>query len=132
MSCQILDFILWTKSTVVEFLKGQIDSIFHGQFLDPYKCMYLSFGIFHIPVLLHKGSTPPLLNRGTRFIQLYSLQQVCHPKFCHSFYYVLDMEQIHLCDNQFDLNLCRNELTLKLLDHRVFCFIALRICFSML
>ena len=28
--------------------------------------MYLSFGILHIPVLIHEGITPPLPNRGLR------------------------------------------------------------------
>ena len=35
LSGQILDFTLWTKSTVVEFSKGQIDRIFPRSFLRP-------------------------------------------------------------------------------------------------
>ena len=63
LSCQILDFTLWTKSTVVEFSKGQIDGIFLRSVLRP-QLVYLSFGIPHIPVSIHEGSTPSLPNRG--------------------------------------------------------------------
>ena len=58
-----LDFTLWTKSTVVEFSKGQIDRIFLRSVLRPLQ-VYLSFGILHIPVSIHEGITPRLPNRG--------------------------------------------------------------------
>ena len=55
----------WTFSTVVEFSKGQIDRIFSRSVLRPLY-VYLSFNMLQITVLIHEGSTPPLLNRGAR------------------------------------------------------------------
>ena len=49
-------------SAVVEFSKGQIDRIFPRLVLRTLY-VYLLFGIFHIPVLIHEGRTPPLPNR---------------------------------------------------------------------
>ena len=62
LSSQILDFTLWTKSTVVEFSNGQIDRIFPRSVLRPLY-VYLSFGMLKTTVLIHEGSTLPLPNR---------------------------------------------------------------------
>ena len=72
LSCQILDFALWIKSTVVEFSKGQMDMIFLRSVLR----VYLSFGMLHIPVSIHEGSTPPLPNRVPLLIYVLFTQSV--------------------------------------------------------
>ena len=41
--------------------------------------MYLSFGILHIPVTIHEGSTPPLPNRGSRLKIILTASFYCFP-----------------------------------------------------